>query len=565
MDTSDLLEITNAALRGLYDTEGVSAKVELLMQEISQNQSRDPIKICDLKPTGSLQEESQRIEYSNAKYQLGLLKCKLTNQSLEWDKIRAEILAPLKSNKRVLEGLVRLLEGRTEVTCYDGVMEKSRELRKRFVEYESRAESHFSRLIQTSFQRIIYSKPRLKKDRLNLVNWRLSEYVEHVTNPHVTRPVSKKISNKGLGLGFTIEIAINIFSHCSLETSVALRSVSRDWYFLFSTLQMEHKRKLQKRNPWLVPGDCGIKKWSDCVLIFVARKSWPIRKEISEKYVEEKREMRKVVVAMELFEEEELPEEFEFWNGETCESRVCGVSRDLNCISRDSTNACVTCKPDYISTIVSVDANETVLKQGECQYTVPTELVPPLKCHVTEKFIFVTFKTESRVLSRDKPHYKDGITVEGEVEEKGGVVFTKKLTNTGYEYRFCDWSTNTMKPYPLITNYSIAACYNGLIWWHVNDALVPSFFDLETPGVVHFDEKKSITLVSKSKWVQGDKNSHFVFSEVAGGMEMVNLSRREVTEIVPPIGWEGGMKVVPGTENGVFSPRFRRREVSHNL
>ncbi|KAG5359507.1 hypothetical protein CJU90_5330 [Yarrowia sp. C11] len=69
-----------------------------------------------------------------------------------------------------------------------------------------------------------------------------------------------------------VEVMEMVFDCADLETCVALRRVSKAWYSCFSNIEDTLKDKLQKRNPWMKPGDVDLQTWADCVLVFVSRK-----------------------------------------------------------------------------------------------------------------------------------------------------------------------------------------------------------------------------------------------------------------------------------------------------
>lgn len=71
-----------------------------------------------------------------------------------------------------------------------------------------------------------------------------------------------------------LEIVCNIYAHAELETCVNLREVNSYWYAAFNQLDVRLLRdKVKERNPWLKPGEdgTGLKTWSECLRVFVAR------------------------------------------------------------------------------------------------------------------------------------------------------------------------------------------------------------------------------------------------------------------------------------------------------
>lgn len=70
------------------------------------------------------------------------------------------------------------------------------------------------------------------------------------------------------------EIVCTIYAYADLETCVNLREVSSYWYEAFNQLDGRlFKDKLKERNPWLKHGEdgTGLKTWSECLRVFVAR------------------------------------------------------------------------------------------------------------------------------------------------------------------------------------------------------------------------------------------------------------------------------------------------------
>ena len=106
----------------------------------------------------------------------------------------------------------------------------------------------------------------------------LAKCAAHVTRSHGStppRPIvflqTPNLSIKRSDSGLPFELMTFVYSYSDLETCTNLREVSSGWFSAFRQLEPLLKEKMQKRNPWITPGDGDLITWADCVLVFVAR------------------------------------------------------------------------------------------------------------------------------------------------------------------------------------------------------------------------------------------------------------------------------------------------------
>ncbi|KAG5358809.1 hypothetical protein CKK34_5102 [Yarrowia sp. E02] len=117
----------------------------------------------------------------------------------------------------------------------------------------------------------------VKSQNLTLKNWFWKEvlgiYRKKVSRVKSTRPDTKfRDTGARSSLQAPVEVMEMVFEYADLETCVALRRVSKAWYACFNDIEKMLRDKLEKRNPWMKPGDVDLQRWADCVLVFVSRR-----------------------------------------------------------------------------------------------------------------------------------------------------------------------------------------------------------------------------------------------------------------------------------------------------
>ncbi|KAG5358836.1 hypothetical protein CKK34_5131 [Yarrowia sp. E02] len=127
----------------------------------------------------------------------------------------------------------------------------------------------------TLVQECLLSMVKPQNEKLKSWFWKdvLGIYRKKVSRVKSTRPDTKfRDTGARSSLQAPVEVMEMVFECADLETCVALRRVSKAWYACFNDIEEMLRDKLEIRNPWMKPGDVDLKRWADCVLVFVSRK-----------------------------------------------------------------------------------------------------------------------------------------------------------------------------------------------------------------------------------------------------------------------------------------------------
>lgn len=416
----------------------------------------------------------------------------------------------------------------------------------------------------------------------------LSAFAKDVLLPTDIRPsVTVNLKRTSVAISIPLEIASMVYSFADLESCVALREVSSEWYSSFQHMDHVLSKKLKQRNPWMQPGDSDLKTWRDCVLVFVARLKWPTIDNLDDIKVPTKYESRAAVLAVELGLNEKLPENFvsmqPFFRMD-CQQACDHIhSTELTWVRHLHTLEAY--DTDEIE-VVSVEGDTTVLDKFGMQITLPSHMVPTQairpRLNMQENSVTVELENGERLtMPRENAHFKNGWTFyvdeEATVHEAGNVLFTRAPCHQrqGYDHSFADPETQEMIEHPSFGQQTtVRAFYNGLVWWQHSeqDTLIPTFVDQLNPKLTYYKPEKIITGVSKNAFEQMSKSRqahHLVVStlENGKGAEIVNLATGVVTTVVPPIEWsEKKVHIIPGYHfNGKFQAYMIRGTVVEEM
>lgn len=172
------------------------------------------------------------------------------------------------------------------------------------------------------------------------------------------------------------------------------------------------------------------------------------------------------------------------------------------------------------------------------------------------------------VMPRDKPHYRNAITVlePCDVFEVGNQFVLKRSD----EFYLLDFTDKSLKKYDTAClSVFPAASYNGLIWLQFQSkrCLVPTFIDLESGEKPYHRGDRTITGTSfmESKCFQGSKlrdSCQFVvgLASAATGMDVVDLVEGTVTHVKPYLGQPDEALTFVGFNKGKFQARCMHNE-----
>lgn len=293
------------------------------------------------------------------------------------------------------------------------------------------------------------------------------------------------------------EIATMIYSHCDLETAVALREVNQRFYMAFNSGYNEaiFRTKVLDRFPWTQLEEGEMSTWADYTLVFMKRISggrWKWTSSLKNlKEFQHREPIIKPLICQTIKSEEELPDTFQKFES-------------LPAVNQKT----------YSKFTVLRD------KHGEGnEYDVLVE----------SENIKITLPSKARV--RSVSIRKGTIVVDTKGKKKNNYLFPPGVTNylEAIEFEPCDKvfqvsdnicgieEQTTVERHLefhfkdrhyeggrtlIVEAYSSmdpAASYNGLVWWLSQPCyLIPTFVDFKTPKRIYFREDKIIWLDSKN-------------------------------------------------------------------
>ncbi|KAG5355390.1 hypothetical protein CJU90_4437 [Yarrowia sp. C11] len=354
-----------------------------------------------------------------------------------------------------------------------------------------------------------------------------------------------------------------IFSFAEVETAVVLREVNTQWYSLFHALDTLLESKMNKRNPWMLPGDGDLKTWQDVALVFAKRlesSKWEETDNIDNAKVTGTQMPSRTVVARELLFDQKLPSSFVCINdGSDCDTQMCehlhifsaagDFSMDLSTLE--------TREELHHYEIVPLDGVETVVKLDGVKFTIPTSLVNQDQIEdvvVGRSCVYVhTLHRGYLVMARNNPHFHSSFFVRS-CEPRAAGDLTVLENKDGY--RLPDFDNRRLVKYS--TGASPVALYNGSVWLlRKNRCLIPTFMDLNTPEKLYFRPDKAITgmYITESHYSQGSKargSAQFVVGMTVSGVDVVDLAGGSTTTVTHHYGRPVPSKCFVGFDKGKF-------------
>lgn len=588
-DNTDLPEIVTA-LRGrlLEEVDTLTEDYDVILAELELLVLPEDI----LEPTTSREEIEKAAEKVMSKYYHVTWKLRRAKDTLN-TKIDTQIEL-LTRMFRVMERHVVLLEGGPEYSRnYNSLNTMQTEIKQVTSlrqKHEAEVKPRKKVLLQSGLIRLVEKQD--DETKLWFFKTHLAKYGAHVTsrhwgtprpvaflkNPslHVTKSTGKPTKAlKRTDSRLPSEMMTLVYSFCDLEACVTLREVNSGWFSAFKQLEPLFKKMLEKRNPWITPGDGDLITWTDCVLVFVGR----LRNPKWEK-VDWHRELamtlnpveRKAVVASELKFGELLPSNFKSLVGEGgCVSRECrhfhASTSDIEFKKNMWTGKTVDSETAFKERPDLSDDTKTVFQYYDDVITFPSimskedlfdeergpyiSLFPsyisanighqlwvfprdkPHYHHVTvyEKFLCVHTEIQGMLLAKE--YYQNSDSEEGEMYLLH--VESKQLLPLSWVARREDWMDTDFEPVP-------AASYNGLLWWRYGIFLVPTFVDLNEPHKTYYRRDRIIMGVSKGVHTQGERSRDLGRytvgrSDVDSMVEVVDLETRTITTVYSPQYW----------------------------
>lgn len=395
--------------------------------------------------------------------------------------------------------------------------------------------------------------------------------------------VLKKESREGLGnvesceFRLPAEIMSTIYSLSSLESCASLRQVNKAWYSVFQSSDAILGTKVQRRNPFLRPGDGDLNSWQDCALVFVSRLEWECCEKIDEIQVPPKEPKRYTVIGTELEFNEKLPENFVSLFGEHhLQVEHCAPIPSFNVETQQSLKLdhwTLETKEIHVPySVVSTGDDRNIIMKNGIQISLPGHMKPPQdrshwRVAVGRNVITIKLKNAGMlIMPRDKPEYEHGVPwFKPDGFYEAGELSTVREGSSG-NHHFVDLSTSLMVLYAQAYEARPQALYNGLVWFCLDQkkALIPTFIDYQTPDKVYFKRERIITGVDvERKFEQGYRPHGTAQFLVTGSKDddvhVIDLATGEISLIACPYGWKDPVFQL-GFVNGKFSARWISEE-----
>lgn len=584
-NNSDLPEIVKALRsRLLEEVDTLTEDYDVILTELERLvQSEDT-----LEPTTSREEVEKAAEKVMSQYYHVTWKLRRAKDPLD---------AKIDTQIDLLTKMFRVLDGPEHArnsNSLDSIQAEIKQVKSLRQKHEAEVKARKKVLLQSGLIRLVENQD--DETKLWFFKTHLAKYGAHVTsrhwgtprpvaslqNPslHVTNETSSTAAPKRTDSGLPSELMTLVYSFCDLETCVALREVNSGWFSAFKQLEPMLKKKLEKRNPWITPGDGDLITWTDCVLVFVGRLRNPKWEKVD---LHTELEMnldpveRKAVAASELKFGELLPSNFKSLVGDGgCESGECrhfhastsAFEEDVDFKRNMWTGKTVNSKTAFKERPDLSDDTKTVVQYYDDVITFPSciskedlfdeegEGGPYIS--LFPSYISANIGDHLWVFPRDRPHYHH-VTVFCEFlcvyREMQGLLFAKDyhrdLDNEDGDMYLLHVESKRLLALPWIarredkmdTTPVPAASYNGLLWWkHRVRFLVPTFVDLNEPHKTFYRRDRIIEGVSKGVHTQGERSRDLGRytvgrSDVESMVEVVDLETRTVTTVYSPHYW----------------------------
>lgn len=413
-----------------------------------------------------------------------------------------------------------------------------REYRESVDQQRRRKESFFSKSIGNRdyelFQFFVHKM--LEGQGEEAVSFVLGEhnpFSAHLNTEYNFRPaveLEPKVPFSG-ALQIPVEVAAMVYSYCSLESCLALRHVTSQWYHAFHDCEGIFEQKLNERCPWIYPeGD--LKSWADCVLVFLARllnPVWTREKSISGlKVPKPDGRSPSRLVAREL--KQTLPVGFE--------PLQCGdiLHTSFETVSRTDTETVVEC--EGLTEQVTFPAGTRV--NTMCVY----------RDKVIAYCLFYNWEFDRtqplhyNFARCNKPRGKDC-----QYQERfsiGPWAVIKRGLRHHKVFEFCSPHSNRSVQYGPVGDYDAMkpfAVYQGLVKWsgcHSQKHLVPTFVDLQDPEVVYCKTARIIEVLEpRYSGTDFQQYGNLVYTKPTSWnlnepLQVVDLDTGSVTSIEPP-------------------------------
>lgn len=441
--------------------------------------------------------------------------------------------------------------------------------------------SQTSILLQNRLQELV------KRQDEELRNWFMNGELEqagsHLKVAKSARPdVAMDISvsrnpTPSSSLKLPFEIMVSIYELSNLETCVALREASKDWYVAFRNSERVMERKVQERNPWIKPGDTDLPTWADCVLVFAGRlrsEKWEtIGNPGNVFHIPVEPVEVKAVVGVELQLNEKLPANFTNMFEEPDKVKVPNTYDTMDMSFKTNPWALSRSKPLIIpkelvreneeGLVIRYDGIEVTLDPSITYGDISRVCRQPTTIQVTLKdYTIIVFPV-------DRPHYKHSVRIEDtsdsdvETLDLEDAVFHRE-GESNHDSRFSLVNFAKKEVIFFCKYANPVAAYNGLIWLHMGEHLLPTFVDLQTPGVVYYRAKRAIRGFDQdSLFLQASKArglGQFVILLGRHNMPLVDLATGSLTQIQAPEGWLD-YRIILGFQDGVFKVRCIKSSV----
>ncbi|KAG5358413.1 hypothetical protein CJU89_4979 [Yarrowia sp. B02] len=326
------------------------------------------------------------------------------------------------------------------------------------------------------------------------------------------------------------EIQDIIYSFCSLETCVQLREVDSSWYTAFQHSEQIFKAKLNARCPWIFPeGDMG--SWAACALVFGKRrlmadhitKLWNTKNRVDAHPINLRHAPPVNLMALELRKGEKMPKNF--FAIDSCDIQCSKWCDDVHPPSPDGTKFSTGTLSYETGPIDDAemeifdddDEDEVVIQYEVFIATLPPKTTFPPEnsgphIKILRNYLLVRTLQGMWVLPRGKniANYTQGTRVDGSdfsVYIELGSVLVRRDDVCGHQ--FYNPHTRSFVKYEYIPRALPVAAFKGIIWWVVFNrdmVLVPTFMDLETPGVVYTNNGMRLLFPGDFVWAKKKNN-----------------------------------------------------------